>query len=64
MVCTTPPRPVDVEQLFPEVAQYRRDAVRLHPRAGSPGVRESSLGGPLLRPRSEPWPHCRAPGAT
>ncbi|WP_371495107.1 hypothetical protein OG871_07120 [Kitasatospora sp. NBC_00374] len=26
---TTPPRPVDVEALFPEVAAHRRDAVRL-----------------------------------
>ncbi|MFJ9848137.1 DUF1963 domain-containing protein [Streptomyces sp. NPDC101150] len=58
MARTTPPRPVDVEALFPEVAAYRRDAVRLHPRAGQPGVRDSSLGGPLLWPRSLPWPHC------
>ncbi|MFK0159718.1 DUF1963 domain-containing protein [Streptomyces sp. NPDC090499] len=58
MTRTTPPRPVDVEMLFPEVAAYRKDTVRLHPRAGDPGPRESSLGGPLLWPRSLDWPHC------
>lgn len=58
MARTTPPRPVDMEALFPELAPYRRDTVRLHPRPGHPGVRDSSLGGPLLWPREEPWPHC------
>ncbi|MFJ4920612.1 DUF1963 domain-containing protein [Streptomyces sp. NPDC088725] len=58
MVRTTPPLPLDVEALFPEVAAYRRDTVRLHPRAGNPGVRDSSLGGPLLWSRSVAWPHC------
>jgi hypothetical protein len=55
---TTPARPVDVEALFPEVAPYRKGAVRLHPRPGTPGPRDSSLGGPVLWPRSHPWPHC------
>ncbi|MFG2869969.1 DUF1963 domain-containing protein [Streptomyces sp. NPDC048338] len=55
---TTPPRPVDVEALFPEVVPYRREAVRLHPRRGEPGVLDSSVGGPLLWPASEAWPHC------
>ncbi|GAA3390277.1 DUF1963 domain-containing protein [Streptomyces roseoviridis] len=55
---TTPPRPLDVAALFPEAACYRREAVRLHPRAGRPGVRESSMGGPLLWPAQEPWPAC------
>lgn len=69
MTRTTPPRPLDVETLFPEVAAYRKDTVRLHPRAGDPGPRESSLGGPLLWPRALDWPHCdddhgrSAPGA-
>ena len=58
MARTTPPRPVDVEALFPEVAAYRRDATRLHPRPGEPGVRDSSVGGALLWPAHEPWPHC------
>ncbi|WP_258017470.1 DUF1963 domain-containing protein [Streptomyces noursei] len=58
MTRTTPARPVDVEALFPELARYRREAVRLHPRAGDPGVEDSSIGGPLLWPQTEPWPYC------
>ncbi|MFI5531097.1 DUF1963 domain-containing protein [Kitasatospora sp. NPDC051853] len=54
----TPGRPLDVEALFPEVAPYRRRTVRLHPRAGSPRRRDSSVGGPLLWPAEEPWPTC------
>ncbi|MFI8885164.1 hypothetical protein [Streptomyces sp. NPDC053813] len=57
-VRTTPPRPVDVTAVFPELAPSARPAIRLHPRAGSPSVRESSVGGPLLWPVTEPWPHC------
>jgi hypothetical protein len=55
---TTPARPVDVEALFPEVAGFRKSAVRLHPRAGDPSAQESSLGGPVLWPPSQPWPYC------
>ncbi|MFB7909723.1 DUF1963 domain-containing protein [Kitasatospora sp. NPDC056076] len=58
MARTTPPRPLDVEALFPEVAAFRKPATRLHPRPGEPGPRESSMGGPVLWPSSEPWPHC------
>ncbi|MEU6284137.1 DUF1963 domain-containing protein [Streptomyces sp. NPDC047028] len=58
MARTTPPRPVDVEALFPEVAAFRKVAVRLHPRIGAPSARDSSLGGPVLWPRSHPWPYC------
>ena len=58
MARTSPVRPVDVEAVFPEVAAFRRSAVRLHPRAGTPGARDSSLGGPVLWPRPLPWPHC------
>jgi hypothetical protein len=56
----TPPRPLDVEALFPELAPLRRTAVRLHPRAGDPGRRDSSVGGPLLWPAAEAWPVCGA----
>ncbi|MFJ7043005.1 hypothetical protein ACIQVC_06320 [Streptomyces sp. NPDC101112] len=59
-VRTTPPRPVDVAAVFPELAPSARPAIRLHPRAGSPSVRDSSVGGPLLWPAEEPWPHCEA----
>lgn len=54
----TPGRQVAVEELFPELVPYRRDAVRLHPRQGAPGVRDSSVGGPLLWPAGETWPVC------
>ncbi|WP_201294962.1 MULTISPECIES: DUF1963 domain-containing protein [unclassified Nocardiopsis] len=54
----TPPRPVDVEGLFPELVPLRREAVRLHPRAGDPSFRDSSVGGPLLWPADAPWPVC------
>ncbi|MEU5884449.1 hypothetical protein [Spirillospora sp. NPDC047279] len=55
---TTPPRPVDLEAAFPELADHARTATRLHPRPGSPGVHDSSVGGPLLWPADEPWPVC------
>lgn len=55
---TTPPRPVDIASLFPELAPLARQAVRLHPRAGAPTVHDSSVGGPLLWPSDEPWPTC------
>ncbi|MCG8968978.1 hypothetical protein [Streptomyces sp. CL12-4] len=57
-VRTTPPRPVEVTAVFPELAPLARPAIRLHPRPGSPSVRDSSVGGPLLWPTGEPWPHC------
>ncbi|MBO8199398.1 hypothetical protein JW613_13970 [Streptomyces smyrnaeus] len=59
-VRTTPPRPVEVSEVFPELASWARPAIRLHPRPGSPSVRESSVGGPLLWPAEEPWPHCES----
>ncbi|MEU1622090.1 hypothetical protein ABZ479_32930 [Streptomyces sp. NPDC005722] len=58
LVRTTPPRPVEVTAVFPELAPLARPAVRLHPRPGSPSVADSSVGGPLLWPAGEPWPHC------
>lgn len=59
-VRTTPPRPFDVTAVFPELASLARAAIRLHPRAGSPSARDSSVGGPLLWPAEEPWPHCES----
>lgn len=59
-VRTTPPRPVDVTAVFPELAPLARPAIRLHPRPRSPSAGESSVGGPLLWPAEEPWPHCEA----
>ncbi|GGT11640.1 hypothetical protein [Streptomyces chromofuscus] len=61
MSFTTPPRPVDVTALFPQLAPLARTATRLHPRPGSPTVSDSSVGGPLLWPADEPWPYCDEP---
>ncbi|MFB6843739.1 hypothetical protein ACFCXS_02500 [Streptomyces sp. NPDC056373] len=55
---TTPPRPLDITALYPELAPLARTAVRLHPRAGAPTAADSSIGGPLLWPAGEPWPGC------
>lgn len=60
MTRTTPPRPVDIAALFPEIAPLARTSTRLHPRPGAPGVHDSSVGGPLLWPADEPWPVCEA----
>ncbi|WP_330299882.1 hypothetical protein [Streptomyces sp. NBC_00503] len=61
MTRTTPPRPLDVEALFPELAAHRATTTRLHPRPGSPDASVSSVGGPLLWPADEPWPVCTEP---
>ncbi|MFJ4467119.1 hypothetical protein ACIP2X_06280 [Streptomyces sp. NPDC089424] len=58
---TTPPRPLDVTALFPQLAPLARTATRLHPRPGAPTVHDSSVGGPLLWPADEPWPYCEGP---
>lgn len=58
---TTPPRPFDVTEVFPQLAPLARTATRLHPRPGSPTPQDSSVGGPLLWPADEPWPHCEEP---
>jgi hypothetical protein len=56
---TTPPPPLDIAALFPELAPLARRAVRLHPRRGSePGPGESKVGGTFLWPANEPWPMC------
>ncbi|MEU1308834.1 hypothetical protein ABZ419_08050 [Streptomyces cinnamoneus] len=61
LIRTTPPRPLDVAALFPQLAPLARTATRLHPRPGSPTPQDSSIGGPLLWPADEPWPHCDGP---
>ncbi|MFF4652474.1 hypothetical protein [Streptomyces sp. NPDC001380] len=58
MARTTPPRPIDVATVFPELGPLARQAVRLHPRPGRPTIHESSVGGPLLWPADEDWPAC------
>ncbi|MBB2909211.1 hypothetical protein FHS43_000457 [Streptosporangium becharense] len=61
MGLTTPPAPFDMAAVFPELADWRRTTVRLHPRRGTPSATDSSLGGPLLWPADEPWPVCPVP---
>ncbi|MFD5247230.1 DUF1963 domain-containing protein [Amycolatopsis sp. NPDC058340] len=53
--------PTDNGRQIPGLAGLARTAVRLHPRPGAPTVRDSHLGGPLLWPADEPWPHCGQP---
>lgn len=55
MTRTSPPRRTPVEAV---VRDRARPATRLHPRPGTPGVTDSSVGGPLLWPAGEPWPVC------
>ncbi|MFD0279242.1 hypothetical protein ACFVHB_35845 [Kitasatospora sp. NPDC127111] len=54
----SPPRPLDVTAVFPELAAHARTAVRLHPAPADPGPRDSSAGGPLAWPEDEAWPTC------
>lgn len=58
MTRTTPARPLDVEAVFPELAEFRGAATRLHPRPGAVRAQQSSIGGPLSWPSDEPWPTC------
>ncbi|MFF3489203.1 hypothetical protein ACFYXC_39085 [Streptomyces sp. NPDC002701] len=58
MTRTTPPRPLDLAAVFPELAGLSRSVTRLHSRSGMPTVGDSSVGGPLLWPQEEPWPTC------
>jgi len=59
MTRTTPPRPVNITERFPELRDYSATATRLHPRPGNPTSSDSSIGGPLLWPADEPWPICQ-----
>lgn len=61
MIVTTPTTRAAMLSFFPELADHGRTATRLHPRPGNPTARESSVGGPLLRPADETWPTCEHP---
>ncbi|MDG5801860.1 DUF1963 domain-containing protein [Streptomyces ossamyceticus] len=54
--------PYDLDDLVPELAALGRRTTLLLPKSGSPEVRESSLGGPMLWPADEAWPSCEQPG--
>ncbi|MFC5186833.1 hypothetical protein [Actinomadura harenae] len=58
---TTPPRPLEITAVLPQMALLARTATRLHPRAGSPSPHDGLGGGPLLWPAAEPWPYCDGP---
>jgi hypothetical protein len=58
---TTPSRPFDILNAFPELAVYAKTASRLHPRRGRPQAAESSVAGPMLWPAGEPRPTCQLP---
>lgn len=60
MSLTTPPRPVDIAAVIPELGEYSTVAIRLHPRPAAPTAHESSIGGPLRWPATEAWPVCTA----
>ncbi|BBH67743.1 hypothetical protein ACTI_44280 [Actinoplanes sp. OR16] len=53
MARATPPRPLDITALFPELREHSTTATRLHPRPGAPTVADSSVGGPLLWPADD-----------
>ncbi|HEY9371993.1 hypothetical protein [Streptomyces sp.] len=55
------PSAEEIVAAVPGLASYARPAVILVPERGEPAVRESSIGGPLLWPVDEPWPHCSLP---
>lgn len=61
MAISSQPPPFDITTVFPELSALTATAVRLHPRAGRPDARDSSLGGPLLWPAGEPWSFCTEP---
>lgn len=55
---TVPEQLAGVETGTPGLAVHRGAATVLRPRPGDPGVRQSSIGGPLLWPAHETWPTC------
>jgi hypothetical protein len=46
MVRTTPPPPLHIAELFPDLGPRARLAVRLHPRAGTPATTTALLAVP------------------
>jgi hypothetical protein len=61
VINTTPAQRALLLAEFPELLDFGRPALRLHPRPAVTGVSDSSVGGPLLWPADEPWPTCKEP---
>ncbi|MQY13811.1 hypothetical protein SRB5_39660 [Streptomyces sp. RB5] len=57
-----PRPPMDLSGLLPEYTALARETTLLNPAPGDPGPGDSSMGGPLLWPAAEPWPHCAREG--
>jgi hypothetical protein len=51
-------KPTDNGREIPWIDAWARPVVRLHPSPGKAERSESHLGGPMLWPHDEPWPHC------
>ncbi|KJK44450.1 hypothetical protein UK23_29385 [Lentzea aerocolonigenes] len=43
---------------MPGIDEWARPVVELNPAPGEPTAADSHIGGPLLWPADEPWPHC------
>ncbi|MFC7887264.1 hypothetical protein ACFUVV_36020, partial [Streptomyces sp. NPDC057376] len=56
-------RRVEGAARFPPRPPLPRTAPGRQPRRGSPPAHDCSVGGPLLWPADEPWPHCAEPHA-
>lgn len=54
----TPPPLLDLATIAPELAEQAQITVRLHPRRGTAPRNHSKIGGAILWPASEAWPHC------
>ena len=59
----TPPPPLDLAAVAPELAGRARTTVRLHPRRGDAPPNRSKIGSPILWPASEAWPQCAEHGS-
>lgn len=55
---TTPAPSVDIASIVPQLAEWRRTAVRLHPRPGNSREDESHIGGPMLDIPDNSRPAC------
>ncbi|MFV0136442.1 hypothetical protein ACLGIH_25090 [Streptomyces sp. HMX87] len=55
---TTPAPEVDITEIIPELSEWRRTTVRLHPRPGDPRETDSHVGGPMLGVEGVSRPVC------